>query len=79
VAIGGNGLALGLLAYWAAPELARELRGIDRDGDLLGTAVFAAVLIAMPAATSEASAVAGFAGLVAGSLAGLVPASRVRL
>ncbi len=77
LALGGNGAALGLLAYWAVPELVRELRDLDREGDLLGTAVIAVVVLAMPAATHEASAIAGFAGLVVGALAGLVPARRV--
>jgi membrane associated rhomboid family serine protease len=75
--LGGNGVALGLLAYWAAPEVVRQLRGLDRDSDLIGTAVIAAVLLVMPAATHEASAIAGCAGLVGGTLCGLVPAWRV--
>jgi membrane associated rhomboid family serine protease len=77
VAIGGNGAALGLLACWAVPELVRELRGVERDGDLLATAVFAVGLLAMPAATSEASPIAGAAGLIAGGLLGLLSAQRV--
>jgi membrane associated rhomboid family serine protease len=77
IAIGGNGAALGLLAYWAAPELVRELRGLERDSDLLGTAVIAAVLVAMPVAVSDASPIAGSLGLIVGALAGLLSARRV--
>jgi membrane associated rhomboid family serine protease len=70
-ALGGNGAALGLLCAWAVPDLVARTRHEDYDGDLLGTAVFAAVLLLMPAATSEASAIAGFAGGAAGMAVGL--------
>ena len=71
-AMGGNGAALGLLCAWAVPDLIARRRGEDYDGDLLGTAVFAAVLLLMPLAVPDASAIAGFAGGAAGMLAGLV-------
>ena len=70
--VGGNGAALGLLCAWAVPDLIARRRGEDYDGDLLGTAVFAAVLLLMPLAVPDASAIAGFAGGAAGMLAGLV-------
>jgi len=76
-AIGGNAAALALLAFWVMPELVRERRGLDRDSDLLGTLVIAAVVLAMPAADPEASAIAGVAGLLAGALFGLWPAWRL--
>jgi membrane associated rhomboid family serine protease len=76
-AFGGNSAALGLLAFWAVPELVRERRGLDRDSDLIGTAVLAVLLLAMPLATDEASAVAGVAGLLVGGLLGLLPAGRL--
>jgi membrane associated rhomboid family serine protease len=76
LAIGGSGAALGLLACWAVPELRDERRGIERDGDLIGTAVLAALVLLLPAATSETTAIPGFAGLVAGGLAGLLSARR---
>jgi hypothetical protein len=47
-------------------------RGEEYDGDLLGTAVFAAVLLLMPLAVLDASPIAGFAGGAAGLLVGLV-------
>ena len=72
LAIGGNGAALGLLCAWAVPDLIARSRGEEYDGDLLGTAVFAAVLLLMPLAVLDASAIAGFAGGAAGLLAGLV-------
>ena len=71
-AIGGNGAALGLLCAWAVPDLIARSRGDDYEGDLLGAATFAIVLLLMPVATTEASAIAGFAGGAAGLLAGLV-------
>jgi membrane associated rhomboid family serine protease len=76
-AIGGNAAALGLLAFWVVPELVRERRGLDRESDLLATLVIAVVVLAMPAADPEASAIAGVAGLLAGALIGLWPASRL--
>jgi membrane associated rhomboid family serine protease len=72
LAIGGNGAALGLLCAWAVPDLLARARGEEYDGDLIGTAVIAAVLLLMPLAVDEASAIAGFAGAAAGMLCGLV-------
>ncbi|HEX7301071.1 MAG TPA: rhomboid family intramembrane serine protease [Solirubrobacteraceae bacterium] len=72
VAVGGNGAALGLLCAWAVPDLVARTRGGDYEGDLLGTAVFAVVLLLMPLATTEASAIAGFAGGAIGMLLGLL-------
>jgi membrane associated rhomboid family serine protease len=71
LAIGGNGAALGLLCAWSVPDLLARSRGEEYDGDLLGTAVWAAVLLLMPVAVEDASAIAGFAGGAAGLLAGL--------
>ena len=70
LAVGGNGAALALLCAWAVPDLIRRARGEDYEGDLLGTAVIATVLLLMPAAAPEASPVAGFAGAAAGLLVG---------
>jgi membrane associated rhomboid family serine protease len=72
LALGGNGAALGLLCAWAVPDLVARTRGDDYEGDLLGTAVFAAVLLLLPLATTQASAIAGFAGGAIGMLAGLM-------
>ncbi len=68
LAIGANAGALGLLAAWAVPDLLAARAGRYYDGDLLGTATIAAVLLAMPFASFEASWLAG----VTGGLVGLV-------
>jgi membrane associated rhomboid family serine protease len=70
--LGGNGAALALLCAWAVPDIARRARGEDYEGDLLGTAVIAAVVLLMPAATLEADPVAGFTGAAVGLLLGQV-------
>lgn len=76
LALGGNGAALGLLAAWAIPDLLALRRGEEIEGDLLGTLVIAAVLLLMPAAVPEASAIAGICGGIAGMLAGFALAGR---
>jgi membrane associated rhomboid family serine protease len=70
-AYGGNGVALALLCAWAVPDLLRRRAGADYDGDLLGTLVMAVLLLAMSAATREASIIAALTGVVSGLLAGL--------
>ena len=77
VALGGNGAALGLLCAWAVPDLLARAGGEEYEGDLLGTLVIALVVLLMPLATTEASAIAGFAGAAAGLLCGL-PLARSR-
>jgi membrane associated rhomboid family serine protease len=72
LALGGNGAALGLLCAWAVPDLVARTRGDEYEGDLLGTAVFAVVLLLLPLATTQASAITGFAGGAIGMLAGLM-------
>jgi membrane associated rhomboid family serine protease len=69
---GAPGAALGMLAAWVLPDLVRARRGLDYDGDLIGTAVIGVVVAVMPAVTWGASAVATFSGLVLGALAGLM-------
>ena len=71
LALGGNGAGLGLLCAWAVPDLLARARGEEYDGDLLGTLVIALVLLLMPLAVPEASAIAGFAGAALGLLCGL--------
>ncbi len=69
---GGNGPALALLAAWAVPDL-RALRADSYyEGDLLGAAAIAALLLAMPFARSfsELSWLAGVAGFVVGLIVG---------
>ena len=71
VIAGANGLALGLLCAWAVPDLLAWRRDEDYDGDLLGTAVIAAVLLLLPLGVELASPVAGVTGAVVGLLVGL--------
>ncbi len=67
---GANAGALGLLAAWAVPDLQAARGRRYYDGDLLGTAAFAAVLLAMPFARWEASWLAGVTGGVVGLVLG---------
>jgi membrane associated rhomboid family serine protease len=67
---GGAGAALALLCAWALPDL-RAARGRRfYDGDLLGVAAIAAVLLAMPLARTEASWPAVIVGAVVGLVLG---------
>jgi membrane associated rhomboid family serine protease len=67
---GGNGAALGLLAAWAVPDLIDARAGNYYEGDLLGVAAIAALLLAMPYARPEASWLAGVTGAVVGLVLG---------
>lgn len=69
--IGANGAGLGLLCAWLVDDRRAAARGDERDSDLLGVRVFAAVLLLLPLAFDEASAVAGFVGAATGALLGL--------
>ncbi|HEX5781965.1 MAG TPA: rhomboid family intramembrane serine protease [Solirubrobacteraceae bacterium] len=77
IATGGNGAALALLAAWAMRDVLGRRRGIEDDSDLLGALAIAAILILLPLATEEASALAGLggglAGVVMGTLLARVP------
>jgi membrane associated rhomboid family serine protease len=75
-ALGANGAALGLLAAWAVRPVLEVRRGQELEADLLGVAVIAATLLAMPLVVDEASPTAGATGLLAGLLAGLALARR---
>jgi membrane associated rhomboid family serine protease len=70
--VGGNGAALALLAAWAMRDVLGRRRGREDESDLLGTAVIAAILILLPLASVEISAVAGFGGGLIGVLLGLL-------
>lgn len=70
--LGANGAALGLLAAWYLDDRRAARRGVDRENDLLGVYVIAAVLLALPLALAEASVVAGVVGAAAGALLGLL-------
>jgi Rhomboid family len=70
---GGNGAALALLAAWAAPDLRAARSGSYYEGDLLGAAAIAALLLVIPFAlsSSEASWLAGVVGGAVGLVVGL--------
>jgi membrane associated rhomboid family serine protease len=70
-AVGANGAALGLLGAWAVRDLLGRRRGLEDDSDLLGVLAIAAVLVLLPVASEEASAVAGLAGGLIGLVLGL--------
>lgn len=67
---GANAGALALLAAWAVPDLQAARARRYYEGDLLGTATIAAVLLAMPFARWEASWLAGVTGAAVGLVLG---------
>ena len=72
LALGGNGGALALLAAWSVRDLLGRRRGEEDDSDMLGVLAIAVVLVLLPLASAEASAVAGIGGGLIGLLFGLV-------
>jgi membrane associated rhomboid family serine protease len=76
--LGANGAALGMLAAWYVDDRRAARRGEDRENDLLGVYVLAALLALLPLAVTEASFVAGFAGAAAGAVLGLALAAFAR-
>jgi hypothetical protein len=71
VVLGGNAGALALLAAWAAPDLEAARAGEHYEGDLLGAAAIAALLLAIPFARPEVSWLAGVTGGALGLVVGL--------
>jgi len=85
VVTGGNSSALALLAAWAAPDLVRGRTGSYYEGDLLGAAALAVVLLVAPfvlpellvdrggrlALAPQAAWLAGVTGLGLGAIVGL--------
>jgi membrane associated rhomboid family serine protease len=71
-AVGGNGAALGLLFAWLVDDRIAARRGDDRENDLIGVYVIAALLFALSLATEDASIVAAVVGAGVGAFAGLV-------
>jgi membrane associated rhomboid family serine protease len=68
---GGNGMALGAVAAWFAIRRAEVHGAIGEDYDLIGVAVAAVVLIALPLFSPSADFVAGLVGGAVGGLAGV--------
>ena len=76
VVLGANGAALAMICAWAVPDLMSLRAGEEIDGDLLGTAVIAAVVALMPLAVVDSSWVADGVGALAGLGLG-VPLARL--
>ena len=76
LALGANAAALGLIGAWVITPVLETRRGEQPSVDLIGTAIYAAVLLLMPLAAVEASSTAGTAGLILGLLAGSILARR---
>jgi membrane associated rhomboid family serine protease len=70
--LGGNGAALGLVMAWLVDDRLSARRGTDRENDLLGVYVIAALLLLLPAADKDASFYAGIAGAGVGTAVGAV-------
>jgi membrane associated rhomboid family serine protease len=70
--IGANGAALGLLMAWLVDDRLAARRGDDRENDLLGVYVIAAVLVLLSLTTEAANIAAAVGGAVVGTLLGLL-------
>jgi membrane associated rhomboid family serine protease len=68
---GANGAALGLLCAWLIDDRMAARRGEDRENDLIGVYVIAAVLVGLSLTTEEANIAAAGGGAVVGALLGL--------
>jgi membrane associated rhomboid family serine protease len=71
VIAGGNGMALGAVAAWFAIRRAEAHGAIDEEYDLIGVAVAAAVLVALPLFAPTADFFSALVGGAVGALAGL--------
>ncbi|MEA2398526.1 MAG: hypothetical protein QOK25_2082 [Thermoleophilaceae bacterium] len=67
---GANGAALGLLTAWLVDDRLAKRRGDDRENDLIGVVVIAAVLLLLPLADRHLSWATGIGGAAAGAIAG---------
>ncbi len=68
---GANAAALALIAAWSVPDILAARRGSYYEGELLGAATFAAVLLLTPYARPEVSWLAGVVGALLGLAFGL--------
>jgi membrane associated rhomboid family serine protease len=71
VIAGGNGMALGAIAAWFGIRRAEAHGAIAEEYDMIGVAVAAGVLIALPLFVPSADLIAGLVGGAVGGLAGL--------
>jgi membrane associated rhomboid family serine protease len=69
--LGANGAALGLLCAWLVDHRRAARRGHERDADMIGVYVVAAVLVLLSLAALEANIAAAVGGAAAGALLGL--------
>jgi membrane associated rhomboid family serine protease len=69
--LGANGAALGLLVAWLVDDRRAARRGDERENDLLGVYVIAAVLVLLSLAVQEANVAAAAGGAAAGAVLGL--------
>ncbi len=69
---GANGAALGLLCAWLVEDRLAARRGEDRENDLLGVYVIAAVLVLLSLTTEAANIGAAVGGALAGTAIGLL-------
>jgi membrane associated rhomboid family serine protease len=69
---GANGAALGLLCAWLVDDRLAKRSGDDRENDLLGVYVIAAVLVLLSLTTEQANIGAAVGGGLAGSVIGLL-------
>ena len=69
---GANGAALGLLVAWLVDDLFARRRGEDRENDLLGVYLIAAVLVLLSLTTEDANIAAAVGGALVGALMGLL-------
>jgi membrane associated rhomboid family serine protease len=74
VIAGGNGMALGALAAWFTLRRAEARGAIDEEYDLIGVAVAAAALLALPLVVPSADFFGGLVGGAVGALAGMAAA-----
>jgi membrane associated rhomboid family serine protease len=70
--MGANGAALGLLCAWLVDDRLALRRGDDRENDLLGVYIIAAVLVLLSLTTEVANIGAAVGGALAGSVIGLL-------
>ena len=70
--MGANGAALGLLCAWLVDDRLAHRRGDDRENDLLGVYIIAAVLVLLSLTTEEANIAAAVGGALAGTVIGLL-------
>jgi len=70
--LGANGPALGLLVAWLVDDRLAARRGDDRENDLLGVYVIAAVLVLLSLTTMEANISAAVGGALVGAVMGLL-------